>query len=159
MTIYIPGDPVGKERPRVANGHAYTPSKTKEYEERVAWAYKQAGGQMIEGAVQLTVIILKAIPKSTSKVKRGQMLNGDILPTQIPDIDNVLKSLMDGLQGVAFKNDSQVVYVEMSRFYDDQSGVFMEVVPYERCIKILGLLHWARDWMKYGRRKHERTTL
>ena len=155
MTIYIPGDPVGKQRPRVANGHAYTPSKTKEYEEKVAWAYKQAGGQMIEGAVQMTVIILKAIPRSTPKYKRGQMLDGEILPTQRPDCDNVLKTVMDSLNGVAYQDDSQVVYAEVVRFYDDVAGVFVSVRMYEREYRFQELHRRARRERRYN----ERTTL
>ena len=47
MIFTIPGEPTGKARPRVVKGHAYTPAKTKAYEDKVRWCFKQAHGKLI----------------------------------------------------------------------------------------------------------------
>lgn len=126
MTIYIPGDPVGKERPRVANGHAYTPEKTKAYEERIAWAWKQAHGEMIEGPVRLRVVAYFGVPSSASKKRQALMREGKILPTKKPDEDNILKVIQDALNGLAYKDDAYVVTGCCTKKYGDP-GVFVEI--------------------------------
>lgn len=127
MIIYIPGDPVGKERPRVANGHAYTPEKTKAYEAKVAWAWKKAypDHKPFPRDKQLYVCIRAgfAIPKRVSKKMRAEMLNGIIRPTKVPDIDNLVKICLDGCQGVCYENDSSIVTVVAMKFYSETPGV------------------------------------
>lgn len=51
------------------------------------------------------------IPKSYTKKKRALCEQGDILPTCKPDIDNVVKAVADGLNGVAYKDDSGIVEI------------------------------------------------
>lgn len=127
MIIYIPGDPVGKERPRVANGHIYTPEKTKAYEEKIAWAWKQAHGEMIDGPVEMTITAYYRIPTRATLAQKEQMRSGDILPEKRPDIDNVVKCAMDGLQGVAYKDDAKVVSVSAAKLYSEEPGLRVEV--------------------------------
>lgn len=93
-----------KRRARVTRaGHAYVDEKTKQDLKAVAEAYK---GKMHTGAVSLIVIVYKDLPKSTPKRIESEHF------TQRPDVDNVLKAIMDGLNGVAYADDSQVVSVE-----------------------------------------------
>ena len=127
MIIYIPGDPVGKQRPRVANGHAYTPEKTKAYESKVAWAWKQARGSKLEGPVLMRIVWHYPIPKRAAEANRAAMLKSEIMPTTRPDLDNVCKSIMDALNGVAYGDDSQIVSLTAIRRYAEEPGVFVEV--------------------------------
>ena len=55
------------------------------------------------------------------------MRDGEILPQKKPDIDNVVKIIMDALNGAAYKDDKQVVSVFESKFYDDDPKVIVEV--------------------------------
>ena len=60
ISFSILGDPVAKERPRFAkNGHVYTPSKTRVYEEMVRLHAIKAmkGKKMLTGAIELTVAL------------------------------------------------------------------------------------------------------
>jgi crossover junction endodeoxyribonuclease RusA len=84
----IHGHPVPKGRPRLGRGHAYTPSTTRAWEEHVGWAYKEAGGPHYAGHVEVEMLF---------RVKG-----------QAGDLDNLQKSLLDGLNGVAWDDDSQV---------------------------------------------------
>lgn len=127
----VPGEPVGKGRPRLSsrNGfaHAYTPAGTRKYEAAVR---KLAGEEMerqglavTELPVYVSIAARYAIPKrhlasdgSLRSHKAGTkladelsaMLNGDIMPGK-PDLDNVVKAVLDALNGTVFTDDSQVV--------------------------------------------------
>lgn len=49
----------------------------------------------------------------TSKKNKALMKSGELRPTKKPDIDNLIKSLTDGLNGVASKYYSEVPRVEL----------------------------------------------
>lgn len=133
MTIYIPGDPVGKQRqrhdPNHPNQKPRTPEKTRAYEAKIGWAWKQAHGPMYDGPVEIGITIFLQCPKSYPKKTREAMLSGDILPTRTPDCSNVLKSAEDGLNGVAYKDDSQIVRIVAERFYAAEPGLLIIVAP------------------------------
>lgn len=91
---------------------AYTPDKTKEYERRIKQAYtKKYGAQRLDGVLQIDVVAYFEPPKSTSKKKRAAMLDWDIPYTKKPDTDNILKAVMDALNGVAYTDDSAIIAV------------------------------------------------
>lgn len=131
MIIFVPGDPVGKERPRHDPRHPerrpHTPQKTKNYEETVAWHWKNARGPKLDGPIRLRIVWHCRIPKSASKAKRAAMNSGQILPMTRPDLDNVCKSVMDALNGVAYHDDSQIVSLTAIRRYAEITGIFVEV--------------------------------
>ena len=68
----IPGEPVAKGRPRFANGHAFTPNKTRAYEEIVRLHAMQAmrGKKMLTGPIGILVTAYFSIPKNFTKTKR-----------------------------------------------------------------------------------------
>ncbi len=118
----IPGDPVGKSRARSTKaGHHYTPYKTRAYEKRVARAAQAAmlaaGLQPLTGPVQLIIVCRFAVPKSWPEWKRTAALEHRIRPTGKPDIDNVCKSVTDGLNGIAWLDDAQVVQIVCEKSY------------------------------------------
>jgi Holliday junction resolvase RusA-like endonuclease len=113
IQFLIPGQPQGKGRPRATtiNGHArmYTPAKTRGYEAEVWEAYRRAGGGMMEGLLSMTIKAYREIPQSWSKVEKEKRCTS-FCHTR-PDLDNIVKVVCDALNGVAFKDDSQVVKV------------------------------------------------
>ncbi|WP_369952181.1 RusA family crossover junction endodeoxyribonuclease [Ralstonia syzygii] len=123
ITFTIPGEPVAKGRARsfVRNGHVahYTPEKTARYENLVKLAAQQAMGDMApaEGAVALIVRAFMGIPTSWSQKKQRAAALGEITPTKRPDLDNIVKAVKDGANGVTWKDDSQVVDVRASKRY------------------------------------------
>ena len=120
------GPPVGKARARVTRtGHAYTPQKTVDYEKAVRTAFMTQCKESYEKDVPLILSITAwyPIPKSASKKKRQQMLNGEIIPTVKPDISNVIKSIEDALNGAAYHDDSQITGLYMSKVYGEQPRV------------------------------------
>ena len=112
----VRGTIVGKQRPRFRRVKAkgkefistYTPKKTKNYEELVAESYQSDYPFMVfpEGALELEVEFFFKMPDSWSKKKRIEMYDKPC--TKRPDIDNCIKSIQDGLNGIAFTDDSQI---------------------------------------------------
>lgn len=136
VTFEVPGQPRGKGRPRFTrSGHAYTDAKTREYEKHIAWCYtEQCGDYEFLGSscLRVAVTAYMPIPKSASKKKRQAMLDGDIMPAVKPDIDNVLKIVLDGLQGVSFKDDKSVVESKIIKKYGSEPKIevlIQEVLP------------------------------
>jgi len=120
--LSIPGRPMGKQRPRVLkNGVPYTPKETVNYETLVKQLYIQKYGQEMpfKHPVKMKIIAYLQIPKSASKVKAAAMERGDIRPTKKPDMSNIIKIIEDGLNGLAYCDDSQVVEVEAGKYYSN----------------------------------------
>ena len=124
MLIFtVPGQPQGKGRPRIgrigAHARMFTPAKTVSYEGLIAHAAQQAmaGQPMLTGAVVLTLLLECQMPASWSAKKQRAALAGEVYPTTKPDADNVLKAICDGLNGVAWRDDVQVVDVMMRKRY------------------------------------------
>ncbi len=125
-TIIVEGEPVGKSRPRFSRGRVYTPEKTKEYEERIAWTYKKEINAHFDGAVEVEIIVYKAMPKSWSKKLREKRWNK--ICTNKPDIDNIVKSILDGLQkGGAFNDDKQVGILKAYKRWGESPRVFVDI--------------------------------
>ena len=135
----IPGTPRGKQRPRVVrqNGRtiSFTPDQTVQYENLVRWCYKTAEGKRFPDDAALKVIInaFYEIPKSVSKKKRQQMINGEIRPTKKPDADNVAKIVCDSLNGIAYRDDAQIVTCIIKKWYSEEPSVSVEIEEVEVC--------------------------
>ena len=132
VKVIIPGEPKAKARPRMSTktGRAYTPQDTVNYENWVKLCYQDQGKEYLEGELVATINAYYGIPKSTSKKKTTLMLNDEIKPTKKPDLDNIVKAILDSLNGLAYKDDSQVVKVISEKFYSEQPRV--ELILNER---------------------------
>jgi len=137
VSFVVPGEAVGKGRPRVSTigGHArmFTPQKTANYETLIAMAAQQAmnGRDLIAGPVMVEMKIVVSVAASWSKKKTAEALQGLVMPTKKPDADNVLKAICDGINGIVFKDDVQVVNVSLSKRFGETPGVLVRVVPLE----------------------------
>lgn len=137
VSFLVPGEAIGKGRPRVSTigGHArmFTPKKTANYESLIAMAAQQAmqGRELIAGPVLLEMKIFVAVAASWSKKKSAEALQGLVMPTKKPDADNVLKAICDGINGIVFKDDVQVVNVSLSKRFSETPGVSVRIVPLE----------------------------
>jgi len=72
----------------------------------------------VEGNVKVDVVVAKQLLKTMSKKKRALALAG-VYASSKPDLDNVLKSILDGLNGVIYRDDSQVVAMSISRIWTE----------------------------------------
>lgn len=130
ISFQIPGQPFGKQRPRVVSrgnfSKAYTPKETVQYENLVKLYFQQAAGGRVfsdDSMLDVRIIAYYDIPKSTSKKKRLEMLAHKIRPTKKPDWDNIGKIVCDSLNLVAYHDDSAVVDSQVRKFYSENPRV------------------------------------
>lgn len=130
--ITVPGTPVPKARPRLGKCGVYTPKKTSDYEGFVAWCARQkmAGVPPFQDAIRVEVEVYFPIPASYSKKKAEQAEQGAIKHTKKPDADNIIKGIFDALNGIVFRDDSQVVHATVSKAYSHhpRAEITVEVV-------------------------------
>lgn len=137
ISFFVPGIPVPKARPkarRMGNHiHIYTPSKTGKWEDHVKSHalehYLKSEWKCIEDA-PVRMDIAFNFPRPTSQTKRERKNNYHF---RKPDRDNLEKSICDALEGLFFKNDSQVCAGEVAKFYCGhgctyaEPGVFIKI--------------------------------
>lgn len=127
--FHVEGVPVPKKRPRFRafNGmvQSYTDKDTREYEDHVRLTAQAAMGttEPLETPVGVYLYIRRGIPKSYSKKRSEACLEGLEKPITKPDIDNLAKSLLDGMNGVVFKDDSQIVSLHVTKVFASEPGV------------------------------------
>lgn len=125
----VEGAPVGKGRPKFARRgnfvQAYTPTKTKAYEQQIADAARVAMGNKLQTTepVQVNLNVFVPIPASWSKLKRQLAQKGVVYPTTKPDIDNVTKAVFDAMNGIVFQDDKQIVNQLVTKRYSDNPRV------------------------------------
>ena len=130
-TIEIPGKPVPKGRPRArvvkGRAHIYTPKLTADYEERARWAILQgmAGAPLFTGAVHVELRFLFEVPKSWPKHRRLDALAGRHPHITKPDLDNLVKPVLDACNGIAFADDTAVTRIVASKRYWEEASTIM----------------------------------
>jgi Holliday junction resolvase RusA-like endonuclease len=129
VTFKVDANPVGKQRARYAKRgnfvQTYTPDKTRNYESLIKEAAIEAMGssEPLETPVTLYLYIRVPIPKSYSKKKLEACLNGMDQPIKKPDASNILKSVEDGMNGIVYTDDSQIINLHVTKVYSSLPGV------------------------------------
>jgi Holliday junction resolvase RusA-like endonuclease len=129
LRFHIPGEPVAKARARsTSSGLHYTPAKTAAYEKLVAWHAKAAMGASspIPGPVAVFLQAVYTVPASW-RGKRSKDVVGQFKASR-PDLDNIVKSVFDGMNGVVWNDDAQVCELRAEKSYGLVAGVTVEVV-------------------------------
>lgn len=136
----IPGPAVGKGRPRFSrkSGAAFTPAKTRNHEAFVKMlaveAMKEQAGFVrnagealpLSKPCALIVQIFCTIPPSWPKAKR-EAAKANIIRPGKPDIDNVIKSIGDAMNGVVYTDDNLIYRVEATKMFADTACTTVEV--------------------------------
>jgi len=127
FTVY--GHPIAKGRPRFSTRGkfpvAYTPEKTKNYESDVGMMAKAAMGASnpLEGALEAFIYVTFPVPASYSKKRTEACLSDSEKHTKKPDLDNVIKSVIDGMDKIVFENDSQITSIHSTKVYGEVAKV------------------------------------
>lgn len=136
IDFVIIGEPKGKGRPRFRSRgkfvQTYTDDATATYENLVKLSFLKSNCLPYDKDKQLCCLmkIYQSIPKSTSKKLRKEMLDGNVFPTKKPDIDNVVKSIFDALNKVAFNDDTQIISLNVRKFYSETPRVEVTIWDY-----------------------------
>lgn len=138
MKFIIHAVPKPKGRPRVTrSGHAFTPKSTREYEQLIVseWEVQHGKTEPTKNPVAVRVRFYTPIPKATSNKARERMAAGLEVPAKKPDIDNLLKAVLDALNGKAYQDDNQIVDILAEKRYSDEprTEVFISEIIYPAC--------------------------
>lgn len=130
----VPGKVVGKGRPRLNSytGVVYTPTKTKDYETLVEeyFLLKYPRFKVLEGRIKVCIVAYFSIPKATKKSEINEMLENNMSPTKKPDIDNIVKVILDSMNKFAFKDDNQITKLEVEKKYSLEDKIYIKIEEY-----------------------------
>lgn len=125
ISFILDGEFIPASRPRVGRYGTYysEPYKTykKEFELFCQEHFQKYYDKFYEQALELSIIFHKAIPKSYSKIKHQNLYNKPNLNR--PDLDNYLKSIMDGLNGTLYSDDSFIYSINSKKIWSDNNYI------------------------------------
>ena len=130
----VEGDPKGKGRPRFTRAgsftRVYTDKQTLDYEAVIKSFAAEAMGSTdpLETPVSVFLYVRLPVPHSYSKKRTEACLSGLEKPCKKPDIDNIAKTYLDGMNGVVFVDDTQVVDLHVKKVYSAVAGVNVMVM-------------------------------
>lgn len=135
----IPGPPKaqGRAKTRIVTAKGsgrqfasiYTPAATRKEAGEVRYlASRQMGDRApFEGPIQITLSFLMAVPTSFSKTAQREALAGWRFPAKKPDYDNLAKLVCDAMNGIVYRDDSQIVTAFITKRYAEQPTVLVSV--------------------------------
>jgi Holliday junction resolvase RusA-like endonuclease len=132
VTCY--GEPVPQGRPKISTIHGYPqaidPAKSRSFKNYVKMESVKimAGKPPLTDPLVVSVRVFRSCPKTFSKKKLHEVESGTLRPTTRPDLDNYIKSVVDGMTEVIWKDDSQIVaYHYTGKFYTTTQPPRVEV--------------------------------
>lgn len=90
-------------------------------------AQSQYKGELIDTPIEVECRFYFSPPKSYTKTKLKQISSKQMLYTKKPDVDNLFKGVTDALNGVIYKDDSQIIKATMYKEYSDQDSIIVEI--------------------------------
>lgn len=132
----VKGQPQGKgttarqRKTKIYEEWTYTPESTRIYEEEIKLRYKEKfKNEMLDGNIAVEVFINKK-PASYLGIRKYNKLLGKYCNIK-PDTDNVVKAVLDALNGVAYADDKNVVEIYAVKKYASESSVVIRLYELE----------------------------
>jgi len=115
VKLIIPGVPVAKARPQFnrKTGRVYTPNKTRSYESLIKEMAYDSFTKPIDGPVAISLFFY--FPRTKGQMWKRKPMDR-ISHCKYPDLDNVIKSTLDGLNTIAFRDDRQVFSIYAKKY-------------------------------------------
>lgn len=132
ITIELYGDPVPLSRPRFSKRGKFVKcyDSQKDIKEKFRWQIRsQFRDSPLTIPLCIDLVFFLPIPESTSKVKRKAMLHGTLLHMAKPDIDNLIKFILDCMNELAFEDDKQVIEIRAKKIYSEKPGTLVRMIP------------------------------
>lgn len=118
--------PMSSPRPRFRNAgkfvQTYMPKKYTDHKKDLQW---QMPMLMIDKPIKLTIEFHFPLLKSWSKKKHVAMV-GQYKQTK-PDIDNLIKTVLDAANGHLWKDDNQIVEITSFKKYAEEPKIIMHI--------------------------------
>lgn len=131
IRFIIPGECKGKGRPRFSRKgnyvKTYTDDETAHYENWVKTRFIETNqAPYFNGeALYCEIKAYFSIPTSKSKKVKALMADNFVRPTKKPDCDNIAKIILDGLNTIAYKDDTQITTLVVKKYYTTQEPYVM----------------------------------
>ena len=128
-TFTIHGKPFAKQRPRFSrrSGRTFTPEATVRFETLVSQIAAENFLQPLDGPVRITIQADFEPAASWSKKRKAECLGQ--AHVQRPDLDNIAKAVCDGLNRVAFRDDSQIAEMMVIKRWGPEAKTVVAVEP------------------------------
>jgi Holliday junction resolvase RusA-like endonuclease len=139
MRLFIHGKPIAKKRPRFARRGKHVVTYNDQETEEGLWLLdartqiRELGGKALQGPLELKVYFAMPRPKSHFGTGRNAGILKASAPkahTQTPDLDNLLKFVMDCLNHCdVWLDDKQVVYIDTKKAWSpgDYGGTSINI--------------------------------
>lgn len=134
LIFEVLGEPVAQGRPRFSSKNkvkrAIDPPASRYYKMKVEHEAKNhSPTELIEGPIRMYLDICKPLTQelANSKPKREAALNRDILPIARPDVDNYAKGIKDALNGIIYKDDSQIIELTVRKYYSEEPKAVIKI--------------------------------
>jgi len=127
INIFYPLKPKSSPRPRVTRNVTYMPKDYTDWKNGLKLLAKSKIKKPLETDIYLKIDFFFEIPKSWNKAKKEKAKWHNIKP----DIDNLVKSVMDSFNGVVYVDDGQVVSIQARKQYANFTGVKIEIEEIE----------------------------
>ena len=148
FTFRVEGEVKGKMRPKATRmggfTRVYTPKAQVQNENWIRLEYQRKAEKedftgFGEKPVKVEIYYCKRTPKGMPKKRKAEALATRLKPTTKQDLDNVVKTILDALNGIAYDDDSQVVEIRAYKNYaeTDHTDVSMTDDVYA-CVENIG---------------------
>jgi Holliday junction resolvase RusA-like endonuclease len=130
IKLVIPGKPIAKKRPRFARRGKFVVTYNDQETEEGRFLFhiqQQWKDEPLKGAVFLQVIFYMPIPKGTSAKNIKRMMDREIEHTKKPDVSNLLKFTEDCMNGIVWKDDSQVCSMVAQKQYNEKPQTIISI--------------------------------
>lgn len=123
INFFVHGNPVAQGRPRFFRRGSfvgcYDPSKSKSWKETIAWQAVENKVPLLDGALDMRLVFSLKRPKTLPKKV--------VHHVKKPDLDNLTKAVKDALNGIAYKDDSQIISCMALKRYGEPLGVQIQI--------------------------------
>lgn len=121
LIFEVPGKVRGKGRPRFTKfGTPYTDKNTVAYEKLIQASYLKSTSYISCNSVRISMYVCFAPNKTDTKKNKLIKLKNSLWPSKKPDIDNVIKVVLDALNKIAYQDDTQVNEIHVIRHWCEE---------------------------------------
>lgn len=127
------GAPRGKNRPRFGNGRTYTDKETTLAENEIRAAWREAGALRVPDGLAISMEIWLYTERPAGHFKKDGSLSAEgarhLCPRRKPDVDNAAKLVMDALNGLAYRDDVDIVHLHVWRAWSTPAATRIVIQP------------------------------
>ena len=139
ISLDLFGDPIPQKRARTFNNHGkiVTWDSQSKIKEGYKWQIRsQYNEEPLNEPLAIDILFRMPIPNSATKRIKQAMLNGAHRHIKRPDLDNLCKLVLDVLNGLVYRDDSQIDQISMKKIYSTNPGTFIRIIPIEQQVSI-----------------------